>query len=130
MDFSYIGLTIIGGKVKEWISIFLFCIGVKFGKSCDEAILIFFLVDILKPGTPTSFAPAVSVFGMIISAISLMIVPCSGVRNTGFQSIVGLAVHPCNTPRIAGAESALPINSAVRLRASLLSIVVEIQFEI
>src|SRR5687767_4769889 len=72
----------------------------------------------MKAGTPASFAPGVSVRGMMISATSAITAPCSLLRYTGCQVSSFLAEQPLSTPSTAGAEIAPPIGQATRCNNS------------
>ena len=77
----------------------------------------------MKAGTPASFAPLVSVFGMMMSAISVTMSVCEGaVRNFGLNAAAltagSFAEQPCRMASAAGAEMAPPSIQAARRRSS------------
>src|SRR5687767_8720537 len=77
----------------------------------------------MNAGTPTSFAPGVSVFGMIRSAIAATVSNCFALRYRGWPVAFALAAPPgalCAriTPARIDGDSAAPNTSTARLMAS------------
>src|SRR5690348_16490587 len=81
-----------------------------------------FTIVSMKLGTPTSLAPAVSVFGIMISATSDNVAIWSSLKKAGLKPSSGFALQPFNTAEMVGAEIANPSAHPALLSASLLVI--------